>query len=94
MKNPAEEMKARSSMSSTFGSAINTDMREDLKMSLEQIMQKKKPGEGSDSDDDAEVVSGLIICGEHKAYRRLKAGPPRHFALSFFHAQILELHLF
>ena len=38
MKNPAEEMKARSSMSSTFGSAINTDMQQDLKMSLEQIM--------------------------------------------------------
>ena len=58
MKNPAEEMKARSSMSSTFGSAINTDMQQDLKMSLEQIMQKKKgTGEGSDSDDN-EIVSG------------------------------------
>ena len=61
MKNPAEEMKARSSMSSTFGSAINTDMQQDLKMSLEQIMnQRKGTGDGSDSDE-REVVSELII---------------------------------
>ena len=80
MKNPAEEMKARSSMSSTFGSAINTDMREDLKMSLEQIMQQKKPGEGSDSDDN-EVVSDLIC--ELGAYRRLEADDHRAISPSF-----------
>ena len=54
-------MKARSSMSSTFGSAINTDMQQDLKMSLEQIMnQRKGTGDGSDNDEH-EVVSFLII---------------------------------
>jgi len=41
MKNPAEEMKARSSMSSTFGSVMNPDMR-DFKLSLDQVLQQRK----------------------------------------------------
>ena len=38
MKNPAEEKKARSSMSSTFGSVMNPDMR-DFKVSLDQVLK-------------------------------------------------------
>ena len=34
MKNPAEEVKARSSMQSTFGSMMNPDVR-DFKLSLD-----------------------------------------------------------
>lgn len=55
MKNPAEEKKARSSMSSTFGSVMNPDMR-DLKGSLEQILKQRKYNQ-DDSDNECEVVS-------------------------------------
>ena len=55
MKNPAEEKKARSSMSSTFGSVMNPDMR-DLKGSLEQILKQRKYNQ-DDSDNEREVVS-------------------------------------
>ena len=54
MKNPAEEKKARSSMSSTFGSVMNPDMR-DFKVSLDQVLkQKKQRGYGNVYGDDYE----------------------------------------
>ena len=61
MKNPAEEKKARSSMSSTFGSVMNPDTR-DLKDSLEQVLKQRNrrgndAGRGFDSEDEPEVVS-------------------------------------
>ena len=59
MKNPAEEMKARSSMSSTFGSMMNPDMK-DFKLSMDQVLKQRKRNTYAGSDDDsdgAEVVS-------------------------------------
>ena len=53
MKNPAEEAKARTSMSSTFGSVMNPDGRE-FKLSLDQVIKQRKQ-QGylpDDSDDD------------------------------------------
>lgn len=40
MKNAAEEAKARTSMSSTFGSVMNPDAR-DFKLSLDQLMKQR-----------------------------------------------------
>ncbi len=60
MKNPAEEAKARTSMSSTFGSVMNPDGGRDFKLSLDQVIKQRKQ-QGylpDDSDDDGyEIVS-------------------------------------
>ena len=48
MKSAAEEAKARSSMTSTFGSVMNPDMR-DFKLSLDQVMKQKKKANMSDT---------------------------------------------
>lgn len=69
MKNPAEEKKARSSMSSTFGSVMNPDMR-DFKVSLDQVLKQKKRGGnvyGDNYESDHEEVVSIgkvfkIIC--------------------------------
>ena len=60
MKSAAEEKKARSSMSSTFGSVMNPDMR-DFKLSLDQALKQRKGGAGNfgDDSDGEEVVSIL-----------------------------------
>ena len=55
MKNLAEEKKARTSMSSTFGSVMNPDA-DNLKLSLEQILKQRSRGANADSDDE-HVVS-------------------------------------
>ena len=58
MKNAAEEAKARTSMSSTFGSVMNPDAR-DFKLSLDQLMKQRKRGFIHDEEDSdgMDVVS-------------------------------------
>lgn len=53
MKSAAEEKKARTSMSSTFGSVMNPDADRDFKQSLNQLMKQK----ANFVDDEQEVVS-------------------------------------
>ena len=60
MKSAAEERKARTSMSSTFGSVMNPDADKDFKQSLESIMRKRESnarGRGLDDEDGQEIVS-------------------------------------
>ena len=57
MKSAAEEKKARTSMSSTFGSVMNPDADRDFKQSLNQLMKQK----ANFVDDDQEVVSQILL---------------------------------
>ena len=60
MKSAAEEKKARTSMSSTFGSLMNPDADKDIKQSLESIMKRRELshlGLGHDDGDRQEIVS-------------------------------------
>ena len=57
MKSAAEEKKARTSMSSTFGSVMNPDADRDFKQSLNKLMKQK----ANFVDDDQEVVSQVLL---------------------------------
>ena len=57
MKSAAEEKKARTSMSSTFGSVMNPDTDRGFKQSLNQLMKQK----ANFVDDEREVVSTKLI---------------------------------
>lgn len=57
MKSAAEEKKARTSMSSTFGSVMNPDADRGFKQSLNQLMKQK----ANFVDDEREVVSTKLI---------------------------------
>ena len=56
MKSAAEEKKARTSMSSTFGSVMNPDADRDFKQSLNQLMKQK----ANFVDEEQEVVSTTL----------------------------------
>ena len=58
MKNAAEDKKARSSMSSTFGSVMNPDLK-DFKLTLDQVMKQRKKVTTFDEHEELEVVSIL-----------------------------------
>ena len=58
MKNAAEDKKARSSMSSTFGSVMNPDLK-DFKLTLDQVMKQRKKVNTFDEHEELEVVSIL-----------------------------------
>ena len=58
MKNAAEDKKARSSMSSTFGSVMNPDLK-DFKLTLDQVIKQRKKVTTFDEHEELEVVSIL-----------------------------------
>ena len=65
MRNAAEEKKARSSMTSTFGSVMNPDADRGIKQSLESIIKRRErdPTRGLYTYDEAdlqEIVSFFL----------------------------------
>ena len=58
MKNAAEDKNARSSMSSTFGSVMNPDLK-DFKLTLDQVIKQRKKVTTFDEHEELEVVSIL-----------------------------------
>ena len=54
MKNATEEKKARTSMSSTFGSLMNPDADRNTKQSIEQILKQRHKAAFDDDHEEVE----------------------------------------